>query len=58
MKIYFDRPGIAAIGPYLPGIIYDVEETEALRLIEAKGFKKAADETTPKRKPQSTEPKE
>ena len=32
------HPGVRAIGPYKPGVPYEVDPKEAERLTEAKGF--------------------
>lgn len=40
--VIFKQPGIQAIGAYLPGIEYEVDDAEAARLISHKGFKAVA----------------
>lgn len=41
MRVYFDMPGVKKIGDYEREKIYEVDDAEAQRLIEAKGFKDA-----------------
>jgi hypothetical protein len=38
-RVRFDRPGVKAIGPYLPATDYDVPAAEAERLVTVKGFR-------------------
>jgi len=39
VKVIHKCPGAKQIGEYLPNVIYEVEEKEARRLIDVKGFK-------------------
>lgn len=37
-RIKLTKPGAIACGPYRAGVVVEVAETEARRLVEAKGF--------------------
>lgn len=39
------KPGVKAVGEYLPGVAYTVPIAEAVRLVQVKGFR-AADEAS------------
>lgn len=38
VKVTLNRAGIIACGDYVAGIVYEVTENEARRLVEVKGF--------------------
>ena len=42
-RIRLERSGVVACGPYRAGEVYEVEENEAQRLIDHKGFIEVAD---------------
>lgn len=48
VKVKFEMPGVVSIGDYLPGEVYEVDETEAERLISAKGFVRVDQTAAPK----------
>lgn len=58
MKIILKKVpgGVVAVGQYQAGVEYDVEDKEAQRLIEVKGFEKVAEEKpAPKAAPKPVE---
>lgn len=39
VKVILDRPGIRSCGKYEAGVVYEVTEAEAARLVSVKKFK-------------------